>query len=226
MISGFTSGPPILISPESAAGIKAGAKTGLSTLICGILFAIACFFSPLFAAVPAAGTAPLLLAVGVVLFGNVRRIDWSSIKEAIPAYCCLFFIPFTYSILRGIGFGYVMYIIMGIFTGDLYYQGLEFWNYYKDSFTFSGFTKISPKSFSKENVISVTKAVMASLDIGYYILYYTIILYIILYCILYYVIYYVIYYIILYYIILYYIILYYIILYIVLYIILNYMIYY
>ncbi len=169
MISGFTSGPPILISPESAAGIKAGAKTGLSTLICGLLFAIACFFSPLFSAVPAAGTAPLLLAVGVVLFGNVRRIDWSSIKEAIPAYCCLFFIPFTYSILRGIGFGYVMYIIMGIFTGDLYYQGLEFWNFYKDSFPFNmkfSSLSVSPNTFSKETVISVTKAVIASMDIG------------------------------------------------------------
>ena len=72
VLSGYFSGPPILISPESAAGIKAGAKTGVSTLVCGILFAIATFFYPIFAAVPAAGTAPLLIMVGVMLFANVK----------------------------------------------------------------------------------------------------------------------------------------------------------
>eukprot|EP00607_Mallomonas_marina_P008987 CAMPEP_0182417014 /NCGR_PEP_ID=MMETSP1167-20130531/1453_1 /TAXON_ID=2988 /ORGANISM="Mallomonas Sp, Strain CCMP3275" /LENGTH=739 /DNA_ID=CAMNT_0024590283 /DNA_START=59 /DNA_END=2279 /DNA_ORIENTATION=- len=135
MISGFMSGPPILISPETAAGIKAGAKTGLSTLICGILFGIACFFSPLMAGVPGAGTAPLLLAVGVVLFGNVRRVDWSDVSIAFPAYSVVFFIPFTYSILRGIAFGYVIYIMMGIATGNLYYETMDIYEYYKDSWT-------------------------------------------------------------------------------------------
>ena len=72
VLSGYFSGPPILISPESAAGIKAGAKTGISTLVCGILFGIATFFYPIFAAVPAAGTAPLLIMVGVMLFANVK----------------------------------------------------------------------------------------------------------------------------------------------------------
>lgn len=61
ILSGYLSGPPILISPESAAGIKAGAKTGLSTLICGMLFGIATFFSPIFAAVPAAGKFVLII---------------------------------------------------------------------------------------------------------------------------------------------------------------------
>mmetsp|Transcript_6224 Transcript_6224/g.6423 ORF Transcript_6224/g.6423 Transcript_6224/m.6423 type:complete len:759 (-) Transcript_6224:138-2414(-) len=135
IISGFMSGPPILISPETAAGIKAGAKTGLSTLICGILFGIACFFSPLMAGVPGAGTAPLLLAVGVVLFGNVRRVDWSDVSIAFPAYSVVFFIPFTYSILRGIAFGYVIYIMMGIATGNLYYETMDIYEYYKDSWT-------------------------------------------------------------------------------------------
>lgn len=119
ILSGYFSGPPILISPESAAGIKGGAKTGLSTLVCGILFGISVFFFPVFAAVPAAGTAPLLLIVGVVLFKNVKRIDWTDMKEAVPAYCVLFFIPFTYSILRGVAFGYVIYIFIGLFTGDM-----------------------------------------------------------------------------------------------------------
>lgn len=131
MLSGYMSGPPILISPESAAGIKAGAKTGLSTLVCGILFLIATFFSPIFAAVPAAGTAPLLIMVGVMMFGNAKRIDWTDYKIAVPAYCVLFFIPFTYSILRGVVIGYVIYIMIGLFTGDMIGNTLAFIDFYR-----------------------------------------------------------------------------------------------
>lgn len=126
MLSGYLSGPPVLISPESAAGIKAGAKTGLSTLVCGILFGISIFFAPIFAAVPAAGTAPLLIMVGVMMFGNSKRVDWADYKIAVPAYCTLFFIPFTYSILRGVAIGYVIYIMIGLFTGDLIQNILDF----------------------------------------------------------------------------------------------------
>jgi len=131
-LSGYFSGPPILISPESAAGIKAGAKTGLSTLVCGILFGIATFFYPVFAAVPAAGTAPLLIMVGVLLFANTKRIDWTNYKEAVPSYCVLFFIPFTYSILRGVAFGYIIYIFLGFYTGDFIENTAEFVHFYVD----------------------------------------------------------------------------------------------
>jgi AGZA family xanthine/uracil permease-like MFS transporter len=126
MLSGYLSGPPILISPESAAGIKAGAKTGLSTLVCGILFGISIFFAPIFAEVPAAGTAPLLIMVGVMMFGNAKRVDWADYKFAVPAYCVLFFIPFTYSILRGVAIGYVIYIMIGLFTGDMIQNIIDF----------------------------------------------------------------------------------------------------
>jgi len=126
IISGLLSGPPILISPESAAGIKAGAKTGLSTLVCGALFGVSTFFSPLFAAVPSAGTAPLLIMVGVLLFQNTKRVDWYQPRFAVPAYCCLFFIPFTYSILRGVSFGYITYILIGMFTGDFWVDCFSF----------------------------------------------------------------------------------------------------
>lgn len=131
MLSGYLSGPPILLSPETAAGIKAGAKTGLSTLVCGILFGVATFFSPVFAAVPAAGTAPLLIMVGVMMFGNAKRVDWADYKLAVPAYCVLFFIPFTYSILRGVVIGYIMYIMIGLFTGDMIQNILDFVQEYR-----------------------------------------------------------------------------------------------
>jgi hypothetical protein len=72
------------------------------------------------------GTAPLLLMVGVLLFQNAKRIDFTQISKSVPSFCCLFFIPFTYSILRGVGFGYISYIIIGMFTGDFWVDSVEF----------------------------------------------------------------------------------------------------
>lgn len=123
IFSGFVGGPPILISPESAAGIKAGARTGLSTLVCGVLFLFSTLLMPMFSAVPPAGTSPLLIIVGVVLFQNVLRVEWHVVKDAVPAFCALFFIPFTYSILEGVALAYLMYILVTLFTGDLLLNG-------------------------------------------------------------------------------------------------------
>lgn len=120
ILSGCFSGPPILISPETAVGIKAGAKTGLSTLVCGAFFFVSIFFCPLFKCVPPAGTSPLLILVGMLLFMNVNRIKWGVTIEAIPAFFVLLLIPFTYSILQGVGFGYLLFVCIGVCTGELY----------------------------------------------------------------------------------------------------------
>lgn len=120
ILSGYFSGPPVLISPETAAGIKAGAKTGLSTLICGIFFGFATFFGPLFASVPSAGTAPLLIMIGVIMFSNTKKINWNQFKISIPCFCVLFFIPFSYNILQGIVIGYIIYFIIFLFTSDYF----------------------------------------------------------------------------------------------------------
>jgi xanthine/uracil/vitamin C permease (AzgA family) len=146
MLSGYMSGPPILISPETGAGIKAGAKTGLSTLVCGLLFGIAAFFSPIFGAVPAAGTAPLLIMIGVMMFANCKRIDWTDYKNAVPAYCVLFFIPFTYSILRGVAFGYAIYIVISFYTGEYIENFQNFIAYYN----YNPFAKKTHKPLSKQ----------------------------------------------------------------------------
>lgn len=119
VLSGYFSGPPILISPESTGGIKAGAKTGLSTVVCGIFFCLSCFFSPIVRAVPSAATAPLLLTVGVILSQNAKMIDWADIRSAFPAFCCIFFIPFTYNILFGVVVGYIMFISIGILVRNM-----------------------------------------------------------------------------------------------------------
>ncbi len=101
VFAGMLSSAPILVSPESSASIKEGAKTGLSAVVAGILFLVALFFSPLFENVPPPGTSPVLVMIGVILFQNVSRIDWRNVTNAAPAFVVLFFIPFTYSIIQG-----------------------------------------------------------------------------------------------------------------------------
>jgi hypothetical protein len=130
LVSGLLSGPPVLISPESAGGIKAGAKTGLSTVVCGILFGLSVFFGPILENIPNAATAPLLLAVGIVLFQNVQKLNWKLITDSTPAYVVLFFIPFTYSILQGVVIGYLVYLILGVLTGQIFYSSLDLWLFY------------------------------------------------------------------------------------------------
>lgn len=135
MLSGVLYGPPILISPESAAGIKAGAKTGLSTVVCGLLFLVSMFMSPIFQHVPHAGTSPVLLMIGTLLFQNVNRIDWSDVKDAAPAFCVLFFIPFMYSVVEGVLMGYYVYLLIGLLTGDLLHNTVDFLKYYSSYLT-------------------------------------------------------------------------------------------
>lgn len=119
IFSGMFCGAPVLISPESSAGIKAGARTGLSTVVCGVLFVVSTLFSPIFENVPPAGTAGVLIMIGAILFQNVMKMDWHLIREAVPCFCTLFFIVSTYSILQGAAIGYAVYIIINVFTGDL-----------------------------------------------------------------------------------------------------------
>ena len=101
IISGCMGSAPILLSPESAAAIKAGAKTGLSVVVCGFLFLLSIFFTPFFSSIPYAGSSPVLIMIGVMLFQNVGRIDWKNHCEATPAFIVLFYIPFTYSVIQG-----------------------------------------------------------------------------------------------------------------------------
>jgi adenine/guanine/hypoxanthine permease len=101
VIAGLLSSAPILVSPESSASIKEGAKTGLSAVVCGVLFLLAVFLAPLFHRTPATGTSPVLIMIGIILFQNCSRIDWRNISKAAPAFVVLFYIPFTYSVIQG-----------------------------------------------------------------------------------------------------------------------------
>jgi len=121
---GLLSTAPILVSPESASAIKEGAKTGLSTIVAGLFFLVAAFFGPLFERIPAAGTSPVLIMIGLILFQNVNRVDWKNIADAAPAFVVLFYIPFTYSIIQGVILGYIMYISITLCTGEFLQNAL------------------------------------------------------------------------------------------------------
>jgi xanthine/uracil/vitamin C permease (AzgA family) len=127
--SGCLFGPPIILSPETASGIKAGARTGLSAVVTGILFVLSVFFAPIFTAIPAAATSPVLIMIGMILFQNVKVIDFTS-KYGIAAFICLTLIPFTDSIFGGLGFGYVTFLVISILNGDVMENVRQFLVYY------------------------------------------------------------------------------------------------
>lgn len=129
IFSGIMFGPPFVVSPESAAGIRAGAKTGLSTVVAGIMFLFTLFFGPFFSSIPPAGTSPILVMTGLLLVKNVQNIDFLS-KYAVPAYMCMTLIPFTNSIFAGIGVGMVCYLVISIVTGQFVIDSKVFLNYY------------------------------------------------------------------------------------------------
>lgn len=104
---------------ESASGIADGARTGLASVVTACLFLLAMFFSPLIAAVPAFATAPALMIVGVFMFRNIREIDFSDLKSAVPAFLTMLLMPLTYSIATGLTVGFLSYIIIAIFCDDL-----------------------------------------------------------------------------------------------------------
>ncbi|MGE5672604.1 MAG: NCS2 family permease [Mycobacterium leprae] len=103
---------------ESASGIGEGGRRGLTSVVVGILFILSIFFAPIIGVVPAVATAPALIVVGFLMLGQVANIDWSDVTEALPAFITLATIPFTYSIGRGIGYGFISYVIINLAAGN------------------------------------------------------------------------------------------------------------
>jgi AGZA family xanthine/uracil permease-like MFS transporter len=104
---------------ESAAGVEAGGRTGLTAVFVGLLFLLAVFFWPLAAAVPGAATAPALILVGAMMMSHVPRIPWNDYEEAIPAFLCMAAMPFTFSIANGISFGILSYVLLKLLSGKV-----------------------------------------------------------------------------------------------------------
>lgn len=99
---------------ESAAGIAAGGRTGLTSVVTAICFALSAFFAPLISAIPSAATAPVLVIVGCLMVSSFRDIDWNDLSEAIPAFFSGIFMAFCYSISYGIATGFITYCIVKI----------------------------------------------------------------------------------------------------------------
>ena len=103
---------------ESSSGISEGGRTGLTSIVSGLLFLVALFFSPVFLAIPSFATAPALIVVGFLMLQQVTKIDWNSdLLEAVPAYICIFSMPFMYSISEGIAFGVISYVVLNLVGG-------------------------------------------------------------------------------------------------------------
>ncbi|MFZ3452004.1 NCS2 family permease [Arthrobacter sp. 7Tela_A1] len=102
---------------ESGAGIGEGARTGLASIVTGLLFLAAMFLTPLIYLVPFEAVAPALVVVGYLMVSQVAKIDWTDIGLALPSFLTIVLMPFTYSIANGLGAGFVSYVLIRIFQG-------------------------------------------------------------------------------------------------------------
>ncbi len=102
---------------ESSTGISEGARTGLSSIVVGVLFLLACLLAPVAGIIPSAATAPALIIVGVLMIKGATDVNWGDFEEACPAFLTIAMMPFAYSISDGIGFGFISYSIIKLARG-------------------------------------------------------------------------------------------------------------
>jgi AGZA family xanthine/uracil permease-like MFS transporter len=102
---------------ESAAGVQAGGRTGLTAVAVAVLFLACLFFSPLAGVVPAYATAPALLYVASLMLRDLTDLDWNETTESVPAVVTALAMPLTYSIANGLAFGFITYAALKLFTG-------------------------------------------------------------------------------------------------------------
>jgi len=102
---------------ESAAGVTAGGRTGLTSVVVGVLFLVMLVFAPLAPLIPTAATAPALILVGAMMIGAVAEVEWADPSVAVPAFLILITIPLTYSIANGLAFGITAYALIQLMTG-------------------------------------------------------------------------------------------------------------
>lgn len=99
---------------ESSAGVGAGARTGLASVVTGFLFLIAILFAPIFTAIPEFATAPALIFVGFLMVSAILKVNFEDLTEAVPAYLCLIAMPLMYSIAEGIAIGVISYVLINL----------------------------------------------------------------------------------------------------------------
>lgn len=102
---------------ESSSGVSEGGRTGLATVVTGLLFLVSVFLAPIFTTIPSFATAPALIFVGFLMVSAVVEIDFNNLTEAIPAYLCLIAMPLMYSISEGIAVGVISYVVINLVCG-------------------------------------------------------------------------------------------------------------
>jgi adenine/guanine/hypoxanthine permease len=104
---------------ESASGVGEGARTGLASVVTGVLFLLATVFAPLVEVIPNEAAVPALVLVGFLMMQQVKNIDWDDVEIAIPAFLTIILMPFTYSISVGIGAGFIVYVLVKVVRGKI-----------------------------------------------------------------------------------------------------------
>ncbi len=102
---------------ESASGVAAGGRTGLTSLVVAVCFGVCLFLSPLASLVPSCATAPALIYVGVLMLKGFAKVDMEDVRSAVPAFLALIMMPMTYSISNGIGIGAIAYVVITLCSG-------------------------------------------------------------------------------------------------------------
>jgi len=109
---------PVTSYIESAAGVAVGGRTGLTSIVVGVLFLCTLFFAPLVQAIPTAATAPALVLVGALMMGALAEVDWGDPGAAIPAFLTVIMIPLSYSIANGLAFGITSHAVLKLVRGQ------------------------------------------------------------------------------------------------------------
>lgn len=112
---------------ESASGVAAGGRTGLTSFTTAICFAIAMFFAPVFLGIPSAATSPALILVGVMMMGSIKEVDFNDFSEAIPAYITMIMMPLAYSISDGIMLGIIAYVVINAISAKFSKISVMLW---------------------------------------------------------------------------------------------------
>lgn len=116
-MSGLFGSSPGTTYIESAAGIEEGGRTGLTSIVCGLLFLPFMFFSPILSFIPSVATAPVLVIVGLFMMTGIMKLDWKNYEESLPAFLAFILIPLTYSITQGIIWGLLFYTVIKLIRG-------------------------------------------------------------------------------------------------------------
>lgn len=102
---------------ESASGVEEGGRTGLTSVICGLFFITALFLLPLFQSIPANAIYPVLVMIGVFMFGELRHVNFNEIQTSIPVFLTVLLMPLTFSISYGIAVGFISYVVVNLASG-------------------------------------------------------------------------------------------------------------